>query len=678
MASGSFSLTNTGNTSRYVRFDVEWSSRKSNLQENCSVVDVIVRVVKLQGSTATTSGKYNLTITLDNQNYSVPNTSFSVSPNSSLELANVSFTGVAHNADGTKSCNLAVNVGGNVMWGNGSQTITLDRIQRTMWFMYGNTSKTETTAIMNWSTERNIDKLWYSIDNGSTYTEVPNISGTSGSFTITGLTPNTSYKSGIKIRGAETQLEQTGSMVDVITYDYPQVQNLPNFIIGDNPTFTLYNPLSRTCNVVLKGDDNSTIASGTTSSTTITNLVNTSNLYSSIPNKQVGNYKIEVSYASQTKTTTGGTYQIVVEDCIPEFSTITYQDTYSTTTSITGDNQVLISNNSKATFNANGISAKNSATITSAVLTQSSATGNVLANMTISNTTATATNIVMYYSNVASKDVYITITDSRGLTYNKKLTTGLVDYQVPTATYSIKRQSNFYSNTDFLVNANYTQIGSNTLTIRTRQKQEGSSTWGNYTTLTNNQTTTISLDNEYYWNIEIELSDSLNTTTYSYTIQRGMPVFYIDTTKNSLGINCFPQYSEDIEVNGSPISSKYDTTEVACGDWFGNTLYRIGEVGLVEDVIDTTTGWFYIQFTNISSLATITNYEVSLFANEYNRIYKVPYRNYGATDSIVVDESSYFNHTITIRVKVGSDLISLFTDHTTHYQVVVYYTKTQG
>ena len=678
MASGSFSLTNTGNTSRYVRFDVEWSSRKSNLQENCSVVDVIVRVVKLQGSTAATSGKYNLTITLDNQNYSVPNTSFSVSPNSSLELANVSFTGVAHNADGTKSCNLAVNVGGNVMWGNGSQTITLDRIQRTMWFMYGNTSKTETTAIMNWSTERNIDKLWYSIDNGSTYTEVPNISGTSGSFTITGLTPNTSYKSGIKIRGAETQLEQTGSMVDVITYDYPQAQNLPNFIIGDNPTFTLYNPLGRTCNVVLKGDDNSTIASGTTSSTTITNLVNTSNLYSSIPNKQIGNYKIEVSYSNQTKTTTGGTYQIVVDDCIPEFSTITYQDTYSTTTSITGDNQVLISNNSKATFNANGISAKNSATITSAVLTQSSANGNVLANMTISNTTATATNVVMYYSNVASKDVYITITDSRGLTYNKKLTTGLVDYQVPTATYSIKRQSNFYSNTDFLVNANYTQIGSNTLTIRTRQKQEGSSTWGNYTTLTNNQTTTISLDNEYYWNIEIELSDSLNTTTYSYTIQRGMPVFYIDTTKNSLGINCFPQYSEDIEVNGSPISSKYDTTEVACGDWFGNTMYRIGEVGLVADVIDESTGLVQITFLNIPNVSQITGCDMSIYRDVLGSYYKLPYGSGTYAISNLLTSYNSSSNYIYASFKVGSSLIQDFIDNPTHYQVVVYYTKTQG
>lgn len=672
MASGSFSLTNTGNTSRYVRFDVSWNSTSNGSQANSSNVYVEVKVVKLQGSTQATSGKYNLTITLDNQTYSVPNTNFSVSPNNSLVLATNTFT-IVHNADGTKSCTLSVNVGGNVMWGNGSQTITLDRIQRTMWFMYGNTSKTETTAIMNWSTERNIDKLWYSIDNGSTYTEVPNISGTSGSFTITGLTPNTSYKSGIKIRGADTQLEQTGSMVDVITYDYPQVQNLPNFIIGDNPTFTLYNPLGRTCNVVLKGDDNSTIASGTTSSTTITNLVNTSNLYSSIPNKQVGNYKIEVSYASQTKTTTGGTYQIVVEDCIPEFSTITYQDTYSTTTSITGDNQVLISNNSKATFNANGISVKNSATITSAVLTQSSATGNVLANMTISNTTATATNIVMYYSNVASKDVYITITDSRGLTYNKKLTTDLVDYQVPTATFSIKRQSNFYSNTDFLVNANYTQIGSNTLTIRTRQKQEGSSTWGNYTTLTNNQTNTISLDNEYYWNIEIELSDSLNSTTYYYTIQRGMPVFYIDTTKNSLGINCFPQYENDIEVSGSPINSKFTDSEIACGDWFGNTEYMQCLNGSVGDYVDINTNELLLSVP-VSNCTNIIDFDFSIYDRDTNTFYKLPYVA-STTPSVVYLSTT---NDILLDITLSSSCYDFTDGHDVIFNFVAYYTKTQG
>lgn len=677
MASGSFSLTNTGNTSRYVRIDVNWSSRWSNLSENTSYIDVIVNVVKLPGSTQATSGKYNMTITADNQTLTIPNTSFSVSPNSTLEIANVSLP-VQHNADGTKSCTLSVNVGGNVMWANGSQYITLDTIPRYATITHSSGAKTETSITMNWNTDASINKLWYSTDNGSSYTEVSNVSGTSGNYTISGLNANTNYNIKTKVRRADSGLDSESGVLGVSTYDYPKAQNLPNFIIGDNPTFSLYNPLGRTCSVVLKGDDNSTIASSTTSSTSITNLVDTTNLYASIPNKQVGSYKIEVSYSSQTKTTTGGTYQIVVDDCIPEFSTITYEDTYSTTTAITGDNQVLISGNSKSTFNATGLSAKNSATITSAVLRQSSLNGYILGNMTISGTIASINNVIMYYSNTASKDVYVVITDSRGLTYNKKLTTGLVDYQVPTATYSVKRQSNYYSNTDFLVNANYSQIGSNSITIKTRQKQEGSSTWSNYTSLTSGTTTTISLDNEYYWNIEIELSDALNTKTYTTTIQRGTPVFYIDTIKNSLGVNCFPEYENDIEVGGSPISSKYSTTEVACGDWFGNTMYRVGEVGLVEDVIDTSTGWFYVQFMNISSLATITNYEVSLFSNEYNRIYKVPYRSYGATNSIIVDESSYYNHIITIRVKVGSDLISLFTDHTTHYQVVVYYTKTQG
>lgn len=677
MASGSFSLTNTGNTSRYVRIDVNWSSRWSNLVENTSRVDVVVNVVKLPGSTQATSGKYNMTITADNQTMTIPNTSFSVSPNSSLEIASVSLP-VQHNADGTKSCTLSVNVGGNVMWANGSQYITLDTIPRYATINQSLSSKTETSITMNWNTDSNISNLWYSTNNGSSYTEVANVSGTSGNYTISGLTANTSYNIKTKVRRADSGLDSESSTLAVSTYDYPYAyENTTNFIIGESNTISFYNPLSRTFTYTIMGDDNNTITSGTFNGTSKTFTLTAVDLYASIPNKQNGTLKCKVEYSTSTITKNVNTYSIVVADCLPSFTSITYQDIYSTTTSITGNNQVLISNNSKATFNANGLSAKNSATITSAVLTQSSANGNVLANMTISNTTATATNVVMYYSNVASKDVYITITDSRGLTYNKKLTTGLVDYQVPTATYSIKRQSNFYSNTDFLVNANYTQIGSNTLTIRTRQKQEGSSTWSNYTSLTSGTTTTISLDNQYYWNIEIELSDSLNTTTYSYTIQRGKPVFFVDTTKNSLGVNCFPEYENDIEVDGSPISSKFGTTEVACGDWFGNTLYRICDVGLVEDYIDTT-GWFYVQFMNISNVATITNYEVSLFVDDYSRIYKVPFRNYGATDSIVVDESSYYNHVITIRVKVGSDLISLFTDHTTHYQVVVYYTKTQG
>ena len=675
MASGSFSLTNTGNTSRYVRFDVSWNSTSNGSQANSSNVYVEVKVVKLQGSTQATSGKYNLTITLDNQTYSVPNTNFSVSPNNSLVLATNTFT-IGHNADGTKSCNLAVNVGGNVMWGNGSIDITLDTIPRYATINQSLSSKTETSITMNWNTDASISKLWYSTNNGSSYTEVSGVSGTSGNYTISGLTASTSYNIKTKVRRADSGLDSESSNMAITTYDYPYLVRTTDFIIGNNMGYAINNPLSRSMDISILGNDNSVIRTFTTTygSGMITfSASEIEALYNSIPNSKTGTIKFVVVSAGNTSTNNGGTYTINESNCIPEYSSITYQDTYNITTAITGDNQILISGYSKTTFNANGISAKNGASIVSADLRVSSATNPVKATMTISGTTATANNVILDYIDTSSKNIYITITDSRGLTYTNNITTDLREYTYPNATYSVKRQSNYYSNTDFLVNANYTQIGSNSITIRTRQKQEGSSTWSNYATLTSGTTTTISLDNNYYWNIEIELSDALNTQTYTTTIQRGIPVFYIDTNKNSLGVNCFPEYENDIEVDGSPINTKYTDSEIACGDWFGNTEYMQCLNGSVGDYVDINTNELLLSVP-VSNCTNIIDFDFSIYDKDTNTFYKLPYVA-STTPSVMYLTTT---HDILLDITLSTSCYDFTDGHDVIFNYVVYYTKTQG
>ena len=686
MASGSFSLTNTGNTSRYIRFDVSWTSTSNGSQANSSSVFVDVDCVKLPGSTQATSGKYNMTITVDNQTYSLPNTSFSVAKNSSINLGGATFT-IPHNADGTKSTNIAVNVGGNVMWGNGSQNVVLDTIPRYANITQNVGAKTETSITMNWNTDVSINKLWYSTNNGSTYTEVANVSGTSGNYTISGLTPNTSYNIKTKVRRADSGLESTSSTMAISTYNYPYLVGSSNFIIGNKMSYAINNPLSRSMDISILGDDNSVIRTYTTTygSGMITFTESEIEaLYNSIPNSKTGVIKFVITSAGNTYTNTGGTYTINESECIPDFTSITYLDTNNTTTAITGDNQILISDNSIITFYANGLNGKNGASIVYGMITQGDIYGNQLSTLTINGTTGSASNVVMNYRDTDSKKVQITITDSRGLTYTKEITTGLVAYETPTATFSVKRQANYYSNTDFLVNANYTQVGTNAITIRTRQKQEGSDTWSNYTSLTSGTTTTISLDNNYYWNIEIELSDALNTKTYTTTIQRGMPVFFVDTLKNSLGVNCFPQYENDIEVSGSPINSRYDTTAVACGDFFGNTLYRYSERGDLSDIEtlipDTRAHVMWQGY--VDGVKEIVDYSLVLYDEDTHYIYKCPFEDTNGNKIIVPYVSysdygpgdSFFN----INFFIDADIVNLMDTHSVNYYIVFYFTKTVG
>lgn len=619
MASGSFVLTNTGNTSRYVQIRVDWADRKSSLVDNASVVDVVVTCVKLQGSTAATSGKYNMTINLDGNVYTIPNTSFSVQPRSSIELANISFTGIVHNADGTKSCNLSVNVGGNVMWANGSQTITLDTFQRYVTLSTSVGNRTETSITMNWATDRGISKLWYSINNGSSYTEL-SASGTSGSFVISGLTPNTNYPIKVKVRAADSGLDTTSSTNNVYTYNYPYAQSGTNVLIGDASVgITFYNPLGREFTYTLKDNAGGTIGTGTTTGTsaTISLTGKDSQLYNSIPNAKTSNFTCvcdtTISGSTQTRTANVGSYSIVESACIPTLTSLSIIDTNNTTTGITGDNTKIISSYSQNTITATGIGVKNGATIDNVKAYLYDINEQPI-NLTISGTNASATGVVISYSSQYSpnKNIYIVVEDSRGITKTFTYEMNVLDYTpVWISSYYVTRQSNFYSDTDFFAKVEITSIGTNASYVKTRYRKVGEQNWSNWVNMVSNVVKTITLDNEYAWQYEIEYGDALTNNTISGSIQRGTPLMFIDTKNNRVGINCFPE--NPFEVEKAPINTNLSDSRVACGLLDGNYVYRQCEFGDVADVIDFNDRSMYHLIPMINEPKWITDVVITTY-----------------------------------------------------------------
>ena len=628
MASGSFTLTNTGATSRYVQINVDWSSRWSNLSENTSYVDIIVNVVKLQGSTQATSGKYNMTISVDSETMTIPNTNFSVSPRSSLQLANVSIP-VRHNADGTKSCTISVNVGGNVMWANGSQYITLDTIPRYVSLNTSVGNKTETSLTMNWFTDRDINKLWYSINNGSSYTEL-SASGTSGSFAINGLTPNTMYPIIIKVRAADSGLDTTSSTTNVYTYNYPTAQTSNNIVIGDDSVnVSFYNPLSREFSYTLKDANGGTLGTGTISGTSASIDISTKDtqLYNSIPNAKIGAFTCvcttTINNIAHTTTATIGSYSVVEADCIPTLSGITIIDTNNTTTSMTGDNTKIVSGYSQNTITANGISVKNGATISS-VNAYLYGINEQPINLTISGTSASASNIVISYSSQYSpnKNIYIVVEDSRGITQTFTYVMNVFDYTpVWLSSYYAKRQSNYYSETDFFAKVEITQIGTNTSQLKVRYRKVGDSTWGNWVNMTSNVIETITLDNNYAWQYEMYFADNLTNRTINGSIQRGIPLMYIDTMNNRVGINCFPENL--FEVEKAPVNTNFSDSRVACGLLDGNFVYRQCEYGDVADVIDFNDRSMYHLIPMINEPKWITDVVVTTYDTDGKKFRKI-------------------------------------------------------
>ena len=104
---------------------------------------------------------------------------------------------VEHNSDGKKTINvsasLTMNATDSYLPGNTSVsgTLKLTDIPRYATSVQSLNSKTINAITMKWSSDSTIDYIWYSKDNGSTWAGINVADGTSGSYTISGLSPNT-------------------------------------------------------------------------------------------------------------------------------------------------------------------------------------------------------------------------------------------------------------------------------------------------------------------------------------------------------------------------------------------------------------------------------------------------------------------------------------------------------
>lgn len=289
-------------------------------------------------------------------------------------------------------------------------------------------SKTETTVKINWSVDSTADYIWYSKDNGTNWTAVGSVSATSGSYTVSGLSANTAYNIKTRVRRKATQTTYNTSAVSVTTYNYPYITAVEtaNLTIGNSQKLTLYNPLSRTVTIKMYKDSTSgtQLYSGTTSSTTITFTPTASTLYATIPSSKSGKCVYSAIYSSSTKSTSGAyTYVINEANCKPTFTNFAYADTDDSTKAITGNDKILINNNSNCLFHINTTNkavGKNSASIVSYKCEwgSQSATGAYSATESVK----------VQINNSSGNTLKVTAIDSRGLSTTVTKTITAIDY----------------------------------------------------------------------------------------------------------------------------------------------------------------------------------------------------------------------------------------------------------
>ena len=347
---------------------------------------------------------------------------------------------------------------------------------------------------------------------------------------------------------------------------------MPDFTLGNTLRIEIYNPTGHNIRVNLKDRNGTTVAtvSGAGTSATFfqagidwTSAI--AALYASIPSAMSANYRVEVITEPLTdahsEIRTGGLYQVDQAASVPVIGSLTYADS-SAAAAITGDSSQIVQNISTPLFTATGLAAVNGASLAACEISVNGST--------YSETPAATTNIQAGTVNAAANIIAtLTVTDSRGLTATDTVEVQMVPWSNPTGIISVARQQNFYTATDVKVDADYTQVGSSTVTITLTGDAvpiTGKTTPAQVTaTIPDNVTTVVNFDNEFEWNITITLVDSFGgTTTYiGIHLGRGIPINFTDRILRSYAVNGFPTHENSIEVFEG--SFYKDGTDIASG-----------------------------------------------------------------------------------------------------------------
>lgn len=289
----------------------------------------------------------------------------------------------------------------------------------------------------------------------------------------------------------------------------------------------------------------------------------------------------------------------------PTMDAPTYSDTNATTTAVTQDNQKIIQNKSTLQFQFANIEALKGATLSKISMT----INGVTKEKTLSGTSVASTTYDFGTIDVAENTTAtIVLTDSRGFTKSYTKQISVLEYFQPNAIISVNREANFYTESHITVDANYASLnGSNTITIQYRIKKSTDQNWGNWTTIQDNVEADFNADNQYMWDLQVQLTDILGTTT-TYNapgaLDVGIPLVFYDVKKRSVGVNTMPNNAASLEVDDIDLRNIYSTTEQKVGTWIdGKPIYR----KVITHTISDTTATSETIATNISNMETIIN-----------------------------------------------------------------------
>lgn len=443
----------------------------------------------------------------------------------------------------------------------------------------------ETSVRFNWSAANTVDYVWYSTNNGSSWTGVDVSDGTSGSFDVGGLSDNTGYNFKIRVRRKDSQLTTDSGAYYATTYAYPYLTSVPEFTVGNNLTIGIYNPLGRSCTISVIGDNGVEHAGGTITGITISPFNNDSwkNIwYSTLPNKTQGTYKARLvcSTGNVNQLSSAVNYYLNTSDTgfKPTFTANEVINIVNTAnTAIAGSNKFIKNHNSLSG-------------VIKPMTPNRSSRGSYYNVSTSGLATVrkdySSSNINFVLGNMSSNTFNVTAVDSRGFSTTISKTIDLVDYNKPGVTVAkITRQNGIGTKAILSFTGVYTNwsglLKSNSIQS-IKYKIGANGTWKNLpsnATLNSSNgvwTLNATLDDTFattsQYDLYLQIKDLLETVEVgAYTISTADAFIWKDLANKRVGINKKPTKTLDVAGNIGASGDIETSTNLK-----GNALYVNG------------------------------------------------------------------------------------------------------
>lgn len=614
--------TTSGNTGDTLRF--KWSRKDYSTSGNYTNINWELQLIAGGAGKISSSANKKWSVTVNGNSYSGTN-KIGIGNNETKTLANGT-TKIPHNSDGTKTFSVSFSQQFDITFNSyvgtvsGSASFTLDSIPR-----YANfngtpalSDITQTSVKISWSANATCSKVEYLL-NGASKSTNSSLNASSGNYTYTGLTPNTSYTLAVKITRSDSGLVTTSSNVTSTTNPIATITSSVSFTVGEDLTLEFKNADKNESTIELSVENDSgkwvDIASYTSpinvSSFTLvlSESDKVSKLYSYCKNRNEMGVKVSCG-VTLNGTYYGNTYtgKATISNSNPTFSNFLIVNTDTTCTNIIGNTsstlqnmgnmQVQISTSNKAV-------AKNGASIVGyvAYLTQKGGTAIIKKNTAAYSDSSNVTINLGTHSSSGSYTINVYAIDSRdNVSTTIKKEFNIYPYHIPVPTIGLSRMNNFEKEIFLDLSIVYSQIlisnsaknSIKSIEYRYAPLNTSYSSWKSITGYTNNSSSsddatvtyskntsedylmTIDIQKTYYF--QFRITDSIQSVIVDgLSIEQGVPLLG-EFEDGHITIGMLPDLEDSalLQVNSDIIGTDSD----------GNRIHIIEKINDVSNTVN--------------------------------------------------------------------------------------------